>query len=137
MSEYCVNIAGSSKIRQPWLVDSNFALGFQSRRNMKKLKIKKKMKKITIEGKIERLGDVVTRQGRMGDYQVQGVLLQVNDDGEQRQSIYGSLFGQSIEELKSSGAKAGDRMKADAVFTTSERNGFVSNYVEFQNPCKL
>ena len=85
-------------------------------------------------GTIERLGDVATRQGRMGEYKTRGVLLRTSEEGEARETVYGSLFGQHIDTLAALNAKFGDRIRVDALFTTSERNGFVSNYVEFRNP---
>lgn len=90
-----------------------------------------------IQGIIERLGDVQTRQGRMGEYKVQGLLLRVNDEGQPHETLYGSLFGQHIDTLAALAVHGGDRIAVDCMFTTSERNGFVSNYVEFRNPQRL
>ena len=82
--------------------------------------------------KIMRLGDIQTRQGRLGEYQTQGVMLQMGGD-EERQSLFGTLFGQNIDVMRATGLRAGDMVETDLVFTTSERNGFVSNYVELRN----
>lgn len=91
----------------------------------------------TLTGTIERMGDIVTRQGRMGEYKVQGLLLRCNEEGEPHETVYGSLFGSHIDTLAALAPKFGDRIRVEALFTTSERNGFVSNYVEFRNPQKL
>lgn len=82
---------------------------------------------IKIEGKIERLGDTETHAGRMGEYQTQRVMLQVGGEGRNRQTVYGTMFGPAIEALQAMDAKAGDTIEVELVFTTSERNGFVTN----------
>lgn len=89
-----------------------------------------------LEGRIERLGGAETRHGRMGDYVVQNLLLRLDAD-DVRETVYGTFFGQHVDALAASGCAVGDRMGVDALFTTSERNGFVTNYVEFRNPMKL
>ena len=83
------------------------------------------------------MSEVVTKQGRLGTYQTQGIMLDLTVEGGPRQSVYGTLFGQHIETARALGLQFGDRVEVDTVFTTSERNGFVSNYVEFVNPRKL
>lgn len=88
-----------------------------------------------ITAKVQRIADKQTRTGRMGDYEVQGIMLQ--PEGEERQSLYGTLFGQNIDVLQQQEIHGGDRMECGLVFTTSERNGFVSNYIEITNPRKL
>lgn len=88
-----------------------------------------------ITAKVMRVADVQRRQGRMGEYMTQGVMLQP-EDGE-RQSLFGTLFGQNIDVFRQQGLAGGDRVECGLVFTTSERNGFVSNYIEICNPRKL
>ena len=90
---------------------------------------------IQIKAKVVRIADRQTRQGRLGDYETQGIMLQ--PEGEQRQTLYGTLFGQNIDVLEQQDIHAGDQMECGLVFTTSERNGFVSNYIEITNPRKL
>ena len=90
-----------------------------------------------LQGKITRLADVETRRGRMGDYQTQVVMLDLTGGDGLRQSLFGTLFGTSIDALSATGARVGDTVEVDVLFTTSERNGFVSNYVELRNPRKL
>ena len=90
-----------------------------------------------LTGKITRMSEVATKQGRLGTYQTQGIMLDLTVEGGPRQSVYGTLFGQHIETARALGLQFGDRVEVDTVFTTSERNGFVSNYVEFINPRKL
>jgi len=90
-----------------------------------------------MEGKVIRMAEVVTKQGRLGAYQSQGIMLDLTVEGGPRQSIYGTLFGQHIETARALGLQFGDRVEVGTIFTTSERNGFVSNYVEFVNPRKL
>jgi len=85
-----------------------------------------------VTGKIVRLGEVQTRQGRAGDYQVQGVLLELAQ--EPRQQVYVSLFGTHLGAFRAQQPCFGQQLEGDLVFSTSERNGFVSNYVELQNP---
>ena len=92
---------------------------------------------MTIKAKIARIGEVETRSGRMGDYQTQGMMLDVTGDDGVRQSLYGTLFGSHIDTLAAQGLRGGDRVEVGLRFTTSERNGFVSNYVEFINPQKI
>lgn len=89
----------------------------------------------TVRVKLLRVGDVQTRQGRMGEYQTQGIMVQ--PEGAERQSLYGTLFGQSIDVFRLTGARSGDTIEVGLVFTTAERNGFVSNYIEIVNPRKL
>ena len=88
-------------------------------------------------GKIVRLGNVETRNGRMGTYQTLGMMLDLTGDDGVRQSVYGTVFGQSIDVVQALNLQFGDRVEVETVFTTSERNGFVSNYVEFRNLRKL
>ena len=90
---------------------------------------------IQITAKVTRIAEKQTRQGRSGDYEIQGVMLQ--PDGDERQSLYGSLFGQNIDLLQQQEIHSGDRIECGLLFTTSERNGFVSNYIEIVNPRKL
>ena len=88
-----------------------------------------------VTAKVVRVADVQTRQGRMGEYKTQGVMLQ--PEGEERQTLFGTLFGQNIDLFSQQGLAGGDRVECGLVFTTSERNGFVSNYIEICNPRKL
>ena len=85
-----------------------------------------------MKGKIVRLTDVQERTGRMGSFKAQGMMLELGSNP--RQQVYGTLFGQHIDTLKALQLRYGDVVEVDTVFTTSERNGFVSNYVEFVNP---
>ena len=91
---------------------------------------------IQLIGTIERMGEVKSKQGRMGEYKVQGLMLRISIEGEAHETVYGSLFGPHIDTLAALKPQFGDRIAVDALFTTSERNGFVSNYVEFRNPQK-
>ena len=86
-----------------------------------------------VKGKIVRMDDVRTRTGRMGDYRTQGVMLKP----EEKQTVYGTFFEQAIDVAKSQGLRSGDTIEVELVFTTSERNQFVTNYVEFVNPRKV
>ena len=88
-------------------------------------------------GKIVRLGKDETKNGRLGEYHTQGLMLDLTGDDGVRQSVYGTLFGQSVDMAKALNLQFGDRVEVETVFTTSERNGFVSNYVEFRNLRKL
>jgi len=90
-----------------------------------------------LKGKVVRMTAVEEREGRLGTYQKQGMMLDLTEEGGTRQSVYGSMFGLHIETARALGLQFGDRVEVDTVFTTSERNGFVSNYVEFVNPRKL
>lgn len=90
--------------------------------------------KVTIKGKMVRLADRQTRQGRLGAYETQGMMLEL--EREPRQQVWGTLFGSHIDTLGALQPRPGDELEVDCVFTTSERNGFVVNYVEFQNPRK-
>lgn len=90
---------------------------------------------IQIKAKVVRIADRQMRQGRLGDYETQGIMLQ--PDEEQKQSLYGTLFGQNIDVLGQQDIHSGDHMECGLVFTTSERNGFVSNYIEIVKPRKL
>lgn len=85
-----------------------------------------------VKGKIVRMGQVQTRQGRAGDYQVQGVLLELAQ--EPRQQVYVSLFPPHLGTFQAQQPCFGRELEGDLVFSTAERNGFVSNYVELQNP---
>ena len=87
-----------------------------------------------MKGKIIRIGKVEERQGRLGTYKSQGLMLDVSTEGGPRQSLYGTLFGQHIDVLASLSPQYGDTLEFDCVFTTSERNSFVSNYIEILNP---
>ena len=84
-----------------------------------------------------RLGNVETRNGRMGTYKSLGMMLDLTGDDGVRQSVYGTLFGQNVDLVQALNLQFGDRVEASTVFTTSERNGFVSNFVEFRNLRKL
>jgi len=86
-------------------------------------------------GKLVRMTDIVNRQGRLGTYATRSLILELG--GEPRQTVFGTFFGSHIDTLGALDLRYGDELEVDCVFTTSERNGFVSNYVEFQNPRKL
>ena len=90
---------------------------------------------IQITAKVLRVSDVIKRQGRLGDYEMRGLMIQ--PEGKERQSLYGNLFGQNIDVFQQQEIHSGDRIEAGLVFQTSERNGFVSNYIEILNPRKL
>lgn len=92
---------------------------------------------IQITAKVLNVRDVEKRQGRSGDFELQGLMLQPENDGPQRESLYGTLFGQNIDVFQQQEIHSGDRIECGLVFQTSERNGFVSNYIEITNPRKL
>ena len=89
-----------------------------------------------LRAKIQRIGQVETKQGRVGDYKTLGQMLGF-DDGGQRQSLYGTLFGTQIDTFAALDVDYGSEVEFDLVFTTAERNGWVSNYIELRNPRKL
>lgn len=72
--------------------------------------------------------------GRFGSYKSQGVLLEWHDENDQRQSAYGTFFANHLDAFQLLNAKAGDMLTVDLVFSISERNGFVSNFIELRNP---
>ena len=57
-------------------------------------------------------------------------------EGEERQSLYGTIFGFEVDKFKELGLQVGDKVEAELLFSTTERNGYVNQYVEFRNVTK-
>ena len=88
-----------------------------------------------MKGKIIRIGKVEERHGRLNVYKLQSLMLDVTpEDGAPRQSLFGTLFGHHVDTLAALAPQYGDTLEFDCVFTTSERNSFVTNYIEIENP---
>lgn len=88
-----------------------------------------------LKAKIAYIKEPRTGQGRLGEYEMQGVRLEWTEEGV-RNSIYGSFFESNLEAFRALNPAAGDTIGVDLSFAVVERDGYLKTLVTFQNPHK-
>ncbi len=94
-----------------------------------------------LKGRIDFVQPVKTIAGRNGEFESQGLRLAIEeaqpDGSTYRHFLYGRMFGPHLDNFKAGAYHAGEEIEVDAYFSTTERNGYVSCYIEFRNPHRL